>query len=88
MADAVKKYTGIDFNSISDDAKAREAAESIGVHVEKFDTWGKVLNTVFEEKVEENLVQPTFIIDYPVRFPPLQSGKSQTPSLPNALSFS
>ena len=65
MADAVKKYTGIDFNSISDDAKAREAAESIGFTL-KNPIPSKVLNTVFEEKVEENLVQPTFIIDYPV----------------------
>lgn len=81
MADAVKKYTGIDFNSISDDAKAREAAESIGVHVEKSDTWGKVLNTVFEEKVEENLVQPTFIIDYPVEVSPLAKRKKSNPKL-------
>lgn len=71
MIDAVKEYTGIDFNSFSGDDEARAAAKSIGVAVEKDATWGLVLNTIFEERVEENLIQPTFITGYPVEVSPL-----------------
>lgn len=71
MVDAVKEYTGIDFNDIVEDAEARNAAKSIGVNVEKDATWGLVLNTIFEERVEENLIQPTFIKDYPIEVSPL-----------------
>lgn len=81
MVDAVKKYTGADFNSVSSDEEARALAKSINVHVENKDTWGKVLNTVFEEKVEENLVQPTFIIDYPVEVSPLAKRMPSNPKL-------
>jgi lysyl-tRNA synthetase class 2 len=81
MADVVKKYTGADFTPITDDAKARALAKSLGVDVEETDTWGKVLNTVFEEKVEEYLVQPTFIIDYPVEVSPLAKRMPSNPRL-------
>lgn len=71
MIDAVKEYTGIDFRSFDEDSTAREAAKNIGVEVEENATWGLVLNTIFEEKVEEKLVQPTFIKDYPIEVSPL-----------------
>lgn len=81
MADAVKKYTGADFTPITDDEEARKLAKSIGVHVEPTDTWGKVLNAVFEDKVEEHLVQPTFVIDYPVEVSPLAKRMPSNPRL-------
>ena len=71
MIDAVKEYTGLDFKDIDGDKEARLKAQSIGVSVEENDTWGLVLNKVFEERVEDNLVQPTFITDYPVDVSPL-----------------
>lgn len=72
MVEAVKKYSGIDFDSFElDDEKARAAAKEAGVHVEANYTWGDALNEVFEEKVEENLVQPTFIYNYPIEVSPL-----------------
>jgi lysyl-tRNA synthetase class 2 len=71
MMDAVKKYTGLDFESLITDEAARQAAESVGVHVEKDAPWGIVLNEVFEEKVEHELIQPTIIYDYPLEISPL-----------------
>ena len=66
MADAVKEVTGIDMMAITTDEEAREAAKSLGLEIEEDLTWGYVLNTLFEEKVEETLIQPTFIYDYPI----------------------
>ena len=82
MIDAVKNVTGIDFGEfIGDDKKAKEAAESLNIEVEKNKTWGDILNLVFEEKVEETLVQPTFICDYPVEVSPLTKRKKDNPNL-------
>ena len=81
MIDAVKKYTGIDFNEITSDEEARKAAKGIGVHVDKQDSWGVVLNTLFEEKVEDNLIQPTFIINYPIEVSPLAKKMKEDPRL-------
>lgn len=82
MVDAVKKYTGVDFSEITTDEKAREIAKEMNIEeVEERDTWGKVLNLIFEEKVEEKLVQPTFIIDYPIEISPLAKRKEDNPKL-------
>ncbi|NLX70984.1 MAG: lysine--tRNA ligase [Clostridiales bacterium] len=81
MVEAVKRYTGLDFSVISTDQEAREAAQKAGVEVDKDATWGKVLNEIFEEKVEEHLVQPTFIMDYPVEVSPLAKRMKDDPRL-------
>jgi len=81
MVEAVKRYTGLDFSVISTDQEAREAAQKAGVEVDKDSTWGKVLNEIFEEKVEEHLVQPTFIMDYPVEVSPLAKRMKDDPRL-------
>ena len=73
MIDAVKEYAGVDFGAITDDAEAVAAAKAIGVELadaaEK--TWGNALYACFDQKVEEQLVQPTFITMYPVEVSPL-----------------
>ena len=71
MADAVKQFSGIDFSTIHDLAAARKAADSIGVHYEESHGIGGILNAIFEEKAEEHLVQPTFIMRYPTEISPL-----------------
>ena len=80
MVDAVKKYTGMDFSEFAGNAeKALEYAKSLGVECKAADSWGEILNKVFEEKVEENLVQPVFIYDYPVEVSFLSKRKSDKP---------
>ncbi|MDE7390816.1 MAG: lysine--tRNA ligase [Lachnospiraceae bacterium] len=82
MMDAVKEYTGIDFSEfIGDTEKAKEVARELNLEVKATDTWGNILNTAFEEKVEENLVQPTFIYDYPVEVSPLTKRKKGVPEI-------
>lgn len=71
MVEAVKEYTGIDFNQIKSAEQARTAAQAIGVTVKKGLEIGKVLNELFEERVEKELIQPTFIMDYPIVISPL-----------------
>jgi lysyl-tRNA synthetase class 2 len=71
MIDIVKEYSGLDFNVIDTAEKAREAAKNIGVEIETHESWGKVIDKVFEEKVEAHLIQPIHIIDYPVEISPL-----------------
>ncbi|MDD4570757.1 MAG: lysine--tRNA ligase [Tepidanaerobacteraceae bacterium] len=80
MIEAVKHFTGIDFNSVNSDEEARRIASEL--HIEEVgnqDTIGKILNLIFEEKVEENLVQPTFIYDYPIEISPLAKKKEDNP---------
>lgn len=81
MVEAIHKYTGIDFNLIGSDEAARQAAREAGVTVEKDAPKGTVINAVFEEKVEEHLVQPTFIMDYPIEISPLAKRKKEDPNL-------
>ena len=75
MVDAVKEYTGFDYYSFSNDSQARKAARELGVEIEDGATKGEVLNNIFEEKVEEKLIQPTFVLDYPLDVSPLAKRK-------------
>ena len=83
MVDAVKEYVGIDFGAISDDAEAVAAAKAVGVELadaaEK--TWGNALYACFDQKVEEKLIQPTFITMYPVEVSPLTKRSPADPRL-------
>ena len=83
MVDAVREYAGVDFAAITDDAEAVAAAKAIGVELadaaEK--TWGNALYACFDQKVEEKLVQPTFITMYPVEVSPLTKRSPEDPRL-------
>ena len=83
MVEAVKEYVGIDFGAISDDAEAVAAAKAKGVELadaaEK--TWGNALYACFDQKVEEHLIQPTFITMYPVEVSPLTKRSPIDPRL-------
>ena len=83
MVEAVKKFSGIDFAEfMSDNEKAVAVAKEKGIEVQNGkETWGDVLNSFFEEYVEKNLVQPTFIMDYPVEISPLTKRKPDCPVL-------
>ena len=83
MVDAVKEYTGLDFGAITDDSEAVKAAEGIGVELaETADkTWGNALYACFDQKVEEKLIQPTFITMYPVEVSPLTKASPADPRL-------
>ena len=79
MMDAVKEYAGIDFGAISDNAQAVAAAEAIGVELPEAaePTWGNALYACFDQRVEEKLIQPTFITMYPVEVSPLTKRSPQ-----------
>ncbi|MGM0421029.1 MAG: lysine--tRNA ligase [Bacillota bacterium] len=79
MVDAVKDHTGIDFTRINRDQEAKKAAEELEIHVEKGMSKGEILNLVFEEKVEKNLTQPVFILDYPIEVSPLAKKREDNP---------
>jgi len=81
MVDAVKEYTNVDFESIKSDEEARSIGRQLGVELKDSDTKGMVINAVFEAFVEEHLVQPTFIIDYPVEVSPLAKRTSYDPMM-------
>lgn len=82
MNDAVKEYTGADFLACATDEEAHALAKSIGLEIEdKAATKGKILAEAFDEFVEDKLIQPTFIIDYPVEISPLSKRKPGCPGL-------
>ncbi len=82
MAEAVKEYLGLDFMTISDDAAAVAAAKAIGVDMDSVEpTWGHALYECFDQKVEEQLVQPTFITMHPVDVSPLSKRSPADPRL-------
>ena len=79
MLDAVEKYSGVDFRKINTLEEARAIADEKGVHYEQRHGKGDILNLFFEEFVEENLVQPTFVMDHPVEISPLTKRKPDAP---------
>lgn len=81
MIEAIKEVTGADFNKANTDEEAMELAKSIGLEIEGKMDRGHLINLAFEERVEETLIQPTFIIDYPVEISPLTKRKPSDPRL-------
>ena len=88
MIDAIKEATKIDFNKINTDEEAIKVAEEKGVELEEGKkTRGYIINAFFEAFVEENLIQPTFIYDYPVEISPLTKRKPSDPRLVERFEF-
>ena len=87
MVDAVKKYAGVDFNEINTIEEARAIAKEKNVEFEAHHTKGDILNTFFEEYVEEHLIQPTFVMDHPVEISPLTKKKPSDPNYVERFEF-
>ena len=79
MVDAVKKYSGVDFNEIKTLEEARAVAKEHHVEYEERHLKGDILNLFFEEFVEEHLIQPTFVMDHPIEISPLTKKKPENP---------
>lgn len=81
MYDAIKEATGFDVTTLTDFASAKKAASDMGIHLEHEDSVGAVINRMFEDKAESTLIQPTFLIDYPVEISPLTKKHRDKPGL-------
>ena len=87
MLDAVKKYAGVDFNEIKTNDEAKAIAKEKGIEFEKRHKKGDILNLFFEEFVEHNLIQPTFLMDHPVEISPLTKRKPENPDYVERFEF-
>ena len=87
MVDAVKKYTGIDWNEVETLEQARELAKEHNIEFEERHKKGDILNLFFEEYVEEHLVQPTFVMDHPIEISPLTKKKPENPDYVERFEF-
>lgn len=87
MVDAVKKYSGVDFNEIHTLEEARAAAKEHHIAYEERHKKGDILNLFFEEFVEEHLIQPTFVMDHPVEISPLTKKKPENPDYVERFEF-
>ena len=81
MLDAVKKYSGVDFNTITTDEEAKKIAKEKNVEYMEHHKWGDILNLFFDQFVEEKLINPTFVIDHPVDVSPLTKKKPDNEKL-------
>jgi lysyl-tRNA synthetase class 2 len=81
MLEAIKEYTGVDFNQLQDDEAALAAARQLGMEISENSTRGEIINEIFEEYVEEKLIQPTFIYGHPVEISPLAKRNAENPEL-------
>jgi len=81
MLAAIEKYTGIDFFAANTEEDLKEIAEKFDIEMEKPYSKGKLINEVFEKEVEPRLIQPTFILDYPIEISPLAKRKADNPDL-------
>jgi len=87
MVDAVKKYSGVDWNEVKDVEQARELAKEHHVEFEERHKKGEILNAFFETFVEEHLIQPTFIMDHPIEISPLTKKKPENPEYVERFEF-
>lgn len=87
MVDAVKKYSGVDFNEIHTLEEARAAAKEKHVEFEERHKKGDILNLFFEAFVEEHLIQPTFVMDHPIEISPLTKKKPENPEYTERFEF-
>ena len=87
MVDAVKKYSGVDFNEIKTLEEARKVAKEHHVEYEERHAKGDILNLFFEEFVEEHLIQPTFVMDHPIEISPLTKKKPENPEYVERFEF-